>query len=143
MVTLSERMARRVALGVRSTQIAANPLRRGPVVLATDGTSRTGAPVVAAQLLAARLDLPIEIVTVVEPTPTFSSAPDVVIALDAATDERRRHARETSVRDYVGRFAGGATPPRIHVRSGNVATEIARFARDTSATIVVIGSAPH
>jgi nucleotide-binding universal stress UspA family protein len=136
-------MASSVALGVRPVRVEANPVRRGPVVLATDGTSPSGAPVVAAQLLAARLDVPIEIVTVVEPAPTFSPGPDVVIAFDPGIEETRRDEQETMVSDYVGRFAGGAAPPRIHVRSGHVATEIARFARETSATIVVMGSAPH
>lgn len=143
MVTLSKQMAISVALGVRPVRVDANPMRRGPVVLATDGTSLTGAPVVAAELLAARLALPIEIVTVVEPAPTFSPGPDVVMALDPAIDEARRHEREAIVRDYVDRFARDGARPRIHVRSGHVATEVARFAREISATIVVMGSAPH
>ena len=143
MVTLSEHMARTVAFGVKSVHMAANPVRRGPIVLATDGTNESGAAVVAAQLLASRLDVPIEVVTVLEPTPTFSSEPDVVIALDPAIDEAHRRARETSVRDYVCRFGGGGAPPRIHIRFGSIATEIARYARETSATLIVMGSAPH
>jgi nucleotide-binding universal stress UspA family protein len=143
MVASTKQPTRDVALGVLPTYVVANPIRRGPVVLATDGTSETGAPVVAAQLLAARLDLPLEVVSVLEPLPTFSFAPDVVVALDPAIDESRRDERETSVRDYVGRFAGGAAPPPINTRFGHVATEIARFARETSATIIVMGSAPH
>jgi nucleotide-binding universal stress UspA family protein len=143
MITSSKPLARTVAAGVRPTRVAANPLRRGPVVLATDGMSQTGAAVVAAQLLAARLDLPLEVVTVLEPLPTFSPAPDVVLPLDPAIDESRQEERETRVSDYVGRFGGGAPPPLIHTRFGHVPTEIARVARDRSATIIVMGSAPH
>jgi nucleotide-binding universal stress UspA family protein len=144
MVKLSEQPIRAaLAPGYRVRRVSTNPVRRGPVVLATDGTARSGATVVAAQLLAARLDLPLEVVSVLEPTPMFAAVPEVVIPSDPSIDEARRQARETSVSDYVSRFAGGATPPRIHVRFGSVAAEIARFARDVSATIVVVGSAPH
>jgi nucleotide-binding universal stress UspA family protein len=117
-------------------------MRRGPVVLATDGTARDGAAVVAAQLIASRLDLPLEVVTVLEPTPIIS-APDVVIISDPAIDEARRQACATTVADYVCRFAGGAPPRRVHVRFGGVAAEVSRFAREVSATMVVLGSAPH
>lgn len=143
MITSSKPLARAVAAGVRSATVAANPLRRGPVLLATDGMSESGAAAVAAQLLAARLDLPLEVVTVLEPLPTFTAAPDVVIPIDPALDEARRDERETRVSDYVGRFAGGAPPPVIHTRFGHVATEIAHLARDRAATIIVMGSAPH
>lgn len=143
MISSSSPLARAVAVGVRPTHLVANPMRRGPVVLATDGMSQTGAPVVAAELLAARLDLPLEVVTVMEPLPTFTSAPDVIIPLDPSIDEARRTDRETRVSDYVGRFSGGASPPPVHARFGHVPTEISRFARDMSATIIVMGSAPH
>jgi nucleotide-binding universal stress UspA family protein len=144
MVKLSEQPMRAgFAPGGQPRRVNANPVRRGPVVLATDGTARSGATVVAAQLLAARLDLPLEVVSVLEPTPMFAAVPDVVIPSDPSIDEARRQARETSVSDYVSRFSGGATPPRIHVRFGSVAAEISRFARDVSATMVIVGSAPH
>jgi nucleotide-binding universal stress UspA family protein len=112
-------------------------------MLATDGTSRGGAPVLAARLLAARLDLPLQVVSVVGPAPIYASAPDLVIPLDRAIDEARCDARETVVSDYVSRFSGGATPPRVHVMFGDVSSEIGAFARRVSATIVVVGSAPH
>ena len=46
-------------------------MRRGPIVLATDGTSQNGATVVAAQLLADRIGMPLGVVTVLEPVPLF------------------------------------------------------------------------
>jgi universal stress protein E len=144
MVTLSERSATMtVQPGLSSRRVHTNPMRRGPVVLATDGTARGGAAVVAAQLIAARLGLPLEVVTVLEPTPIFSAAPEVVVVSDPSIDEARREACETTVTDYVCRFSGGATPPRVHVRFGGVAAEVSRFARELSATMVVLGSAPH
>ena len=143
MVTLSGRSATMTVQPARSSaRVPTNPMRRGPVVLATDGTARGGAAVVAAQLIAARLDLPLEVITVLEPTPIFS-APDVVVVSDPAIDEARRQACETTVTDYVCRFSGGAPPPRVHVRFGGIAAEVSRFARERSATMVVLGSAPH
>ena len=144
MVTLSERSATMTVVPGRSPRrVHGNPMLRGPVVLATDGTAHGGAAVVAAQLIAARLNLPLEVVTVLEPTPIFSAAPDVVAVSDPSIDEARRQACETTVTDYVCRFSGGAPPPRVHVRFGGVAAEISRFARELSATMVVLGSAPH
>ena len=144
MVTVSERStAMTMQTRHQSKRIRSNPIRRGPVVLATDGTASGGAAVVAAQLIAARLDLPLEVVSVLEPTPIYSAAPDVVIVSDPSIDETRRQSRECAVSDYVGRFSGGATPPRIHVRFGSVAAEVGRFAREVSATMVILGSAPH
>jgi len=142
-MTMRPRQRRALGLGLPAVHAVSNPVRRGPILLATDGTSQTGGPVVAAQLLAARLDLPLEVVTVLEPLPTFTSAPDVIVPVDPAFDNSRREARETIVRDYVSRFAGGAAPSPVHVRFGNVATEIDRFAREVSATIIVMGAAPH
>ena len=126
-----------IALGFSTPRVVGNPLRRGPVVLATDGTSDLGAPVLAAHLIATRLGLPLEVITVLDRSPA------TIIAPDSMPEELRRNARETSVRDYVARFLGGATPPPIHVRFGRLATDVARFARDMSATIVVMGSAPQ
>ena len=145
MATLSHESTRfRVVPDVRSHGVFANPVRRGPVVLASDGTSQSGAVVVAAQLVAARLDVPLEVVSVLEPTPGYTtSVPEVVVPNDPTIDESRGEARETAVCDYFCRWSGGATPPRVHVRFGSVATEISRFAREVSATMVVMGSAPH
>ena len=145
MVTVSQEFTHAAVVpGVRAHPVTANPARRGPVVLATDGTSQSGAVVVAAQLIAARFGVPIEVVSVLEPTPIYTtSIPEVVVPSDPAIDETRRDTRETMVGDYVCRFSGGATPPHINVRFGDVVTEVSRFAREVSATMVVMGSAPH
>ena len=143
MVTLSKSHATVMAPGARARRTAFNPVRRGPVVLATDGHSRNGAVVTAAQILAAHLDVPLEVVSVLERLPTDAIPPEVYAPPNLVADETRRDARETMVTDYVCRFSGGATPARVHVRFGDVATEIDRFARDVSATMIVVGSAPH
>ena len=141
MVALSERSIAEQLMGV-SVELGsakANPVRRGPVVLAIDGMECGGSPVVAARMIASRLDLPLEVITVLEPTPMSSATLDVGVGGDPADDEARRQTREIAVTDYVCRFSGGDTPPRVHVRVGNVSEEIIRFARAVFATTVVLG----
>ena len=141
MVALSERsIAKRwIGVSVEPRFAKANPVRRGPVVLAIDGTECGGSAVVTARMIAARLDLPLEVITVLEPTPMSSATLDVEVRGDPAHDDARRQTREIAVTDYVCRFSGGETPPRVHVRVGNVSDEIMRFAREVVATTVVLG----
>ena len=141
MVALSERSIAERCIGVSAEPgfAKANPVRRGPVVLAIDGTECGGSAVVAARMIAARLDLPLEVITVLEPTPMSSATLDVEVRGDPGHDDARRQTREIAVTDYVCRFSGGDTPPRVHVRVGNVSDEIIRFARAVFATTVVLG----
>ena len=130
MVALSERS---ISVSMKPGVANAHPVRRGPVVLAIDGTECGGSAVVAARTISARLDVPLEVVTVLEPTP------DVASCGDPALDDARRQTREIAVTDYVCRFSGGDTPARVHVRVGNASDEITRFAREVFATTVVLG----
>ena len=141
MVALSERsIAKRwIDVSVEPGFAKATPVRRGPVVLAIDGTECGGSAVVAARMIAARLDLPLEVITVLEPTPMPSATLDLEVRGDPAHDDARRQTREIAVTDYVCRFSGGETPPRVHVRVGNVSDEIIRFSREVVATTVVLG----
>ena len=72
--TLRRKPPRRIAR-VASTRTAvtpvdpAYPFRKGPVLLATDGTEETDAPLIAARALAARLRLPHEVVSLLAPMP--------------------------------------------------------------------------
>src|SRR5687767_13927537 len=130
---------RRIGVSVEPGFAKANPVRRGPVVLAIDGTECGGLAVVTARMIAARLDLPLEVITVLEPASMSSATPDVEVRGDPVHDDARRHTREIAVTDYVCRFSGGDTPPRVHVRVGNVSDEIIRFARQVFATTLVLG----
>jgi nucleotide-binding universal stress UspA family protein len=120
-----------------------NPALAGPILLATDGTSQSGAAVVAARLLAEQLDVPFEVVTVLEPDPAYGVALGGTPLYLPDVDEARRARRISEVLGYVTRFAGGAAPPPMHVRFGAIAEEIADVALARSATMVVMGSAPH
>lgn len=127
----------------RTRQAPGNPARRGPILLATDGTSTSGAPVLAARLLAERLGVPLEIVTVLDPQVVYGMGMEAAPMYLPELDESRITAREAAVQDYVARFSGGAPPVPIHTHIGVIATEIAQAARERSATLVVVGAAPH
>ena len=141
MVALSERSIAERCRGVSAESgfAKANPVRRGPVVLAIDGTECGGSAVVAARMIAAQLDLPLVVITVLGPTAMSSATLGDGARGDPAHDDARRQTRETAVTDYVYRFSGGDTPARVHVRVGDVSDEIIRFARAVIATAVVLG----
>ena len=123
--------------------VALNPAFHGPILLATDGTSQSGAPVFAARLLAEQLGVPLEVVTVLEPEMAYGVMLGGTPIYMPEVEDARRSARVASVHAYVSRFSGGAPPPSIHIRFGAIADEIAEVARDRSATMIVVGAAPH
>ena len=127
----------------RHRAVLRNPALAGPILLATDGTSQSGAAVVAARLLAEQSGVPLEIVTVLEPDLAYGVALGGTPLYLPDVDEARRARRMAEVLEYVARFSGGAAPPTMHVRFGAIAEEIADVARARSATMVVVGSAPH
>ena len=123
--------------------VALNPAFHGPILLATDGTSQSGASIVAARLLAEQLGVPLEVVTVLEPETAYGVMLGGTPIYIPEVEDARRAARVSRVLEYVSRFSGGAAPPNIHIRFGAIAEEIAEVARDRSATMIVVGAAPH
>jgi nucleotide-binding universal stress UspA family protein len=120
-----------------------NPALRGPVLLATDGTSQRGATVVAARLIAERLGVAMEVVSVLEPQMIYGVALGGTPVYVPEVEDARRANRTAAVLDFVARFSGAEPAPAVHLRFGGIADEIARVARDRSATLIVIGAAPH
>ena len=129
--------------GPSQTAPHANPARRGPILLACDGSGTSGAAVVAARLVADRLQLPLEIVTVLEPQAVYSVALGGTPVYLPSIDEARRAARVDVIRDYIARFAPDAGPMPVHTRFGSVSLEAAEVARQRDATFIVVGAAPH
>jgi len=124
---------------------APNPARRGPILLACDGTGQSRAPVIVARLIADRLGVPLEVVTVLEPQVLYG----VALGAGAApmfmpeVEEARRTNRAAAVQNYIARFSGGTSPVPMHVRFGGIAEEVGAIARERGATLVVVGAAPH
>jgi nucleotide-binding universal stress UspA family protein len=126
----------------RPGQKRTNPTLRGPILLATDGASKSGAAIVAARLLATRLNLPLEVVSVLQPQIAYGVALGGTPIYIPELDEAQRASRLAAVLAYVARHSDGPPPP-VYVRFGAIAEEIAEVARERSATIVVVGAAPH
>jgi nucleotide-binding universal stress UspA family protein len=128
-----------------STQPAtprANPVLRGPILLATHGTGKSGAAVIAARLLARHLNVPLEIVSVLPLQMPYGDAFGAVPMYLPEVDDVRREAQTQMVLEYVHRSAADGVPP-VHVRFGGIADEIAFVAQERNATLVVVGAAPH
>ena len=141
--TLQDVPRARVGRKIQPGKTTSNPMRRGPILLATDGTGRSGASVVAAHLLAERLGVPLEVVSVLEPPPGYGVALGGTPVFLPDAEDLRRADRAEAVQGFVARFSGGAVPPPLHIRFGAIADEIAQVARERSATMVVVGAAPH
>jgi nucleotide-binding universal stress UspA family protein len=120
-----------------------NPALRGPILLATDGAGKSGAALIAARLLARRLDVPLEVVSVLEPQLAYGAALGGTPVYLPEVDDSRRERRQAAVLDFVARFSEGDDPPPVHIRFGAIADEIAEVARERQATLVVLGAAPH
>jgi len=119
-----------------------NPALRGPILLATDGAGQSGAPAIAARLLARQLGVPLEAVSVLELQVAYGVALGGTPIYVPEVDQIRRENRTAAVLEYVARYAEGEVPP-VHIRFGGIAYEIAEAARVRNATLVVVGAAPH
>lgn len=118
-----------------------SPFRKGPVLLATDGTEQSDALLIAARIVATRLGVAFEVVTVIEPLPIYTGSGDDELPM--FMEEDRRSTREGRVRNYVETLTSPRESWRLHVRYGSVAHEIAGVARERAASLVVVGAAPH
>ena len=120
----------------------ANPALRGPVLLATDGKSPSGAPVIAARILARHLNVPLEVVSVLPFQMPYGDAFGAVPTYLPEIDEVRREAQTAAVLEYVGKLDAGGVPP-VHIRFGGIADGVGMAAQERNASLVVVGAAPH
>lgn len=118
-----------------------NPARRGPILLATDGSGSSDAPPVMARLLAERNGIPLEVATVMEPLAVYAGGLDVV-NVSATLDAELCAARERQVRQRVSDTVPDF-PWKLTTRRGGIAREVATAAHDSHASLIVLGSAPH
>jgi hypothetical protein len=98
--TVKEAPPSGVEVSARPWLAHGNPALRGPILLATDGAGKSGAALIAAQLLARRLDVPLEVVSILEPQLAYGAAlggtPVYLPEVDDSRRERRQAARQSA-----------------------------------------------
>ena len=141
--TIQDAPATGAELETRPAATKPNPALCGPVLLATDGTSTSGAAVVAARLIAEKLGVPLEVVSVLPPQVIYGVALGGTPVYLPEVEETQRASLLADVVDFVGRFSSGAPAPTVHLRCGGISDEVARVAQERSATLIVVGAAPH
>jgi nucleotide-binding universal stress UspA family protein len=122
--------------------IAKNPCRRGPILLATDVADPTDDALRAAASLATHLDVPLDVVSVLEPLYLAGGAIELAPIYGFELDLERRNGRERLIREYVTKTIG-SPPHNISVRFGSIAYGIADEARERQATMIVMSAGAH
>jgi len=114
----------------------------GPIVVATDGTTSASAALKAAHAMADRSGADIIVLTVLEPLPLVAADYGLLLP-PADTDDARRQALATRVRDQVGETVGPHADWEIQVKDGDPAAVIARVAREAGARMIIAGIGHH
>ncbi len=126
--------------GAAQRSEARHPFRKGPVLLACHGREQSDGSLIAARLVAARLGVPVEVVTVLEPLPIYNDDSD---ALSVLAELDLRPIREARVRHQIETWTPPGESWHLHVRYGSTTREIAAVARERAASLIVVGSSPH
>ena len=123
----------------RGTGAAVAP---GPLLVATDGSQSADPAFMAANLLAERLHVGVEVLAVFEPAPVFLPPPQILpmpTDFDGAAMERLRARAQQQVRNMVGDPAAW----RVDVLVGEPAATVRQVARDRDASLVITGISRH
>jgi nucleotide-binding universal stress UspA family protein len=121
---------------------SANPVLRGPVLLAIHGGESTPAAIDAAQLLASRVGRELHVVTVVEAVSAIGAPPDVLPTLPTDASRVVEQASDV-VRQRLRDALGAQAKWTLNVRVGSPGREISRAARECNATLVIVDAAPR
>ena len=121
----------------------ADPLaHRGPILVASDGTTACDAALVCADLLAGSKRLPVILLSVVEPVAVVPM--DFGIALPFADIEQaQREARFAKLTEQLDRLGLGLEGWAMQIEYGDPATCIAGAARKEAAAVVICGLGHH
>ncbi|MEO6444673.1 MAG: universal stress protein [Gemmatimonadaceae bacterium] len=114
----------------------------GPIVVATDGTDSANAALRAAALMSGGTDIPVVVLTVVEPLPLVAADYGLLLP-PVETEAARRAALIARVRDQMQEVLGAGTPWNVEVRDGDPAAVIARTARELKARVILVGIGHH
>ncbi len=117
--------------------------RRGPILIACDGTALSNDALYrAARLAAAAFDAPIEMVGVCEPISGVAGSSEI-LPVPAELDESRRQTMLGDLRRSASIAASGDPTWPIAVLTGSPAHTLAREAGARGATLIVMGLGRH
>jgi nucleotide-binding universal stress UspA family protein len=122
--------------------VMSEPNVTGPIVVATDGTNSAAAAIKAAQAMAAHSGADVLVLSVLEPLPLVAADYGLLLP-PADTDEARRHALATRVRDQIVEIVGAQANWDVQVKDGDPAAVIARVAREVGARMIIAGIGHH
>lgn len=111
------------------------------IVVAIDGTQSSDPALIAARVLAERLDATVHVVTVAD-LPTVVD-PNMQLTTSVELEELHRAACLTRARDQLARTLGSAHGLPLQLGVGDPSRTIARIARSRGADLTVIGIGRH
>jgi nucleotide-binding universal stress UspA family protein len=125
-----------------ATSDVANPVKAGPLLVATDGSESADAAFIAARLLAQRSGAPVEVLTVLGPQTQVAPAPFPAIqTLESAS--LRMDALGEGARRQLHTLVGDNTGWKVEMRYGDPVTMIYRSARALQAELILTGLSKH
>ncbi|HEX6965246.1 MAG TPA: universal stress protein [Gemmatimonadaceae bacterium] len=118
------------------------PPTTGPIIVATDGTEASDAAIVAARLLAASTNAPLQVVSAVEPiTPPLFSTDAAPLLADVTTP--RRAAQRDAIHQQLQRLVQPPGDCSVTMFDGEAAPVLAKAAHDRHARLLVLGRGRH
>lgn len=125
-----------------ATSDVVNPVKTGPLLVATDGSESADAAFIAARLLAQRTGAPVEVLTVLGPQTLV--APALIPAVQTLDPETlRMDALGEGARRQLHTLVGDNTGWKVEMRYGDPATMIYRSARALQAELILTGLSKH
>lgn len=126
----------------RSADTTVHARTTGAIVIATDGTDSADPAFTVARLIAGRTGGDVQVLSVLEPLPAMVPSPEVLMPFPDPDPERVSRLAG-HVRHQLRRLAGEHAAWSIEFRRGRPAKEIAHFANERRAQLIVTGLNRH
>lgn len=127
---------------VENTRYEPTVLPAGPILIASDTTSHSDAAFPIAQVMAARTNAAVRVVSVLRPFALPMFGIDAV-AVPLEPEQAVRERRADALRRQVESLTASETPWPIDVVPGEPAHELVEFARQTRARMIIVGRGRH
>ena len=114
----------------------------GLILVATDASPASDAAFPLARALEAALNVPVDVVTAMQPTTVPTYAFDMV-PYPMLTEPHLVEGRQSMIDRQMARTVPSATPWPVHVRVGEPLHEIVDHARSIDARVIVVGRGRH